>query len=134
MERIIFFDGICPLCNRFIKIVQRLDRKKVFRFSSLQSKTAAQKLTKITDTSDPLSLNSVVYFQDGQYYTQSEALYQILNNLAGPWKAIARVFKTLPKNWRDRIYLYVADNRYRWFGKLESCPLPSAKEKEFYLE
>lgn len=131
MERIIFFDGICPLCNRFIKIVHRLDRKKVFRFSSLQSKTATQKLNAIKD---PLELNSVIYFQNGKSYTKSDALEQILNNLGGLWSLLSYIFKVLPKSWRDHIYTYVAEHRYRWFGQLESCPIPSAEEKKFYLE
>lgn len=129
-EKIIFFDGVCPLCNRFIRIVQRLDSNKVFRFSSLQSRTAEQKLKGLL----PESSDSVVLWDGKELFTHSTAVCRIFFYLGGWWTFFSYFLAAWPIGIRDKAYHFVAKNRYRWFGKLDSCPIPTPEERSAYLD
>lgn len=130
MSRIIFFDGICSLCNRFVRLVYKFDKGKSFKFASLQSQTAVKLLPETDRNAD-----SVVYIdQDMKVYRKSGAILRIMFQIGGAWTLAALVFSALPVRLRDFIYDVVARNRYRIFGKLETCPLPTAQEKAYFLE
>ena len=129
MQRIIFFDGMCLLCNSFINYVFNNDKNRYFKYASLQSKTAAQ-LLPISD----LGLDTVVYIEDNKTYKQSTAVLRIMFHLGGFWSILSVVLAAIPTTIRDFFYNIVAKNRYHIFGKTDICRLPTAEEKAYFLE
>jgi len=129
-KKIIFFDGICGLCNASVAILIKLDVHDLFYFSPLQGVTFQRKDLNLT--SEVASQNSIVYFKEKQIYLKSDAVLQILIDLGGPWK-FAHLFFIIPKFIRDRGYELIALNRYRWFSTLDYCQLPSEEEKAKFL-
>lgn len=127
-RKIIFFDGICGLCNGFVDFILSIDKKKQFVFSPLQSDYArnhlAPELTR--------DLKSVVLLMNGQQYSKSDAVIRILNELGGIWK-FARIGRALPASLLNKTYDLMAENRYKLFGKQETCRLPSAEERERFI-
>ncbi|MBC7465436.1 MAG: thiol-disulfide oxidoreductase DCC family protein [Bdellovibrio sp.] len=129
MKRIIFFDGVCSLCNGFIDFILKRDQKKAFEFSSLQSQFARKILPP-----QNLSLDSIVLLEDQKVYTNSTAVLRILFEIGGGWNLFAVLASILPVWLRDRIYQTIARNRYKLFGKKDTCRLPSPEEKNRFLE
>lgn len=126
---IIFFDGVCGLCNRFVDAVLRADRKGVFRFAPLQGETAKALLTPLPDDDRTWS----VIYRDAQgTFRESEAVLRVLWRLGGWWKVLA-VLQCVPRPIRDSVYRMVARNRYRWFGKRAACRLPTPEERARFL-
>ncbi len=123
----ILFDGVCNLCNGFVQFVIRHDASGYFRFAALQSATGQALLAAhgqqglAATAADP---DSVVLVEDGRVYTHSTAVLRIAGHLGGRWR-LASVGWLLPRTWRDALYQYVARHRYRWFGRQESCLLPT---------
>ncbi len=127
---IILFDGVCNLCNTAIQFVIKHDPKEIFVFASLQSDIGQQILK---DNNLPLQqLNSFVLLQNGIIYTKSSAALKVAQQLSGIWKTLY-IFNIVPKFIRDGVYGFIAKNRYKWFGKNESCPLPSPQLKQRFL-
>lgn len=127
---IILFDGVCNLCNNTIDFIIKHDRKKWFRFASLQSETGERLKHKFHI---PPETDSIVFVHNSTFYIESEAALEIARLLPYPWK-LARVFKIVPRTLRDKVYRWIARNRYRWFGKRETCRLPTPKEKESFID
>jgi predicted DCC family thiol-disulfide oxidoreductase YuxK len=125
---IIFFDGICHLCNGFVDAVLRKDVQGHFQFAPLQGETAAKVLT----PEERSELASVILLQNGQKFTRSEAVLRILVSLGGVYRLFA-VGYFIPPFVRNAIYTWVAKNRYAWFGQREVCRLPNAEEKDRLL-
>jgi predicted DCC family thiol-disulfide oxidoreductase YuxK len=125
---IVFFDGVCGLCNGFVDRLMRWDRKHVLRYATLQGTTAAAQLP-ATHTQE---LSTIVYFDGRQVYTRSDAALRIVIRLGGAWK-LAGAFFVIPRFARDAVYNWVARNRYQWFGKHDSCRLPSPEERTLFL-
>lgn len=128
-SRIVFFDGVCNLCNHSVDFLIRKDKRLVFRYAPLQGTTALATLP--TKTIENLS--GMAYYRKGKTYLKSSAALMIANDLGGIYK-LAMVFWIVPKIIRDGIYSWVARNRYKWFGKKESCRLPTAEERELFLD
>lgn len=126
-KHIIFFDGDCLICNRFVQILLRIDRKNKFLFSSLQSEFAQNALKNI-----PKNIDSIVYLSETGSYIKSEAILRICKKLGFPY-ITCYLLKILPLSWRDALYDYFAKNRYRWFGKNEFCTIPSKSERERFI-
>lgn len=126
-RHIIFFDGDCLVCNRFVQILLRIDHRKKFLFSSLQSELAKTALTDI-----PKNIDSIVYLSPTGSYIKSEAVLKICKQLGFPY-ATCYLFKILPLKWRDALYDYFAKNRYQWFGKNEFCALPTKSERQRFI-
>lgn len=128
MKRIIFFDGVCPVCNGFVDYVLKKDSKNYFQFSSLQSEFTKSHL-------DPQhqSLDTVILMENEQVYLKSTAVLRILLQLGGHWTALAIFASVIPRVIRDMIYDLVAKNRYRVFGKYETCRMPTAEEKARFI-
>lgn len=122
---ILFFDGVCTLCNRSVDWVIRRDRQRVFRFASLQGETAKRL---VPDAAK--DLNSFVIWQNGVAWKRSDAVIRVLIGLRAPG---AKILGLVPRPLRDLVYALVAKNRYRWFGKHESCRLPTADERSRFL-
>lgn len=122
--KVIFFDGVCGLCNGFIDFVMKIDKDQKFHFSPLQSEYARQNLPEQMTT----DLKTVVY-KDGDHLSmKSDAVLKILQEIGGPWK-LAMMGKVLPRALRDSAYEMVAENRYKLFGKKETCRLPTPEER-----
>lgn len=127
-DRIVFFDGVCGLCNRFVDRVLRMDRRGGLRFAPLQGTTAATLLPAGTAA----GMDTVVYLREGRVLQRSEAALRILMDLGG-WRRMYGALFAVPRFLRDAVYEWVARNRYRWFGRREACRLPSAGERERFL-
>lgn len=128
-NHIIFFDGVCNLCNGAVNFVIDRDPDKFFKFAPLQSEEANKYLPK----ENLKELNSIVYFQNGKIHTKSSAALRIGRKLAGPVKLVY-VFIIFPPFIRDLIYDFIARNRYKWFGKKDTCRLPEPGIKERFLK
>ncbi len=133
---IVLYDGVCGLCNRLVQFVLKHDKQDVFRFASLQSELASTLLQR--HGLDPHDLDTVYVVVD---YTQpterlqarSDAILFLLGQLGGVWK-VAVLGKILPRPLRDMFYGLVARNRYRVFGKFDSCMLPALKHRAKFLD
>ena len=115
-SHILFFDGQCILCNSFIDILLKRDKKKKLRFATLQGTTA----NKLLDQSLTGSLDSVVFYSDGKIYQESSASLRALGHLGGLYK-LAMIILLVPPFIRNWVYKIISKNRYSWFGKLEEC-------------
>ena len=126
MKNIVFFDGVCNLCNFSVDLIIRLDKKKIFHFTSLQGNTAKQY--------DFKNLYSVIYVnKKGHIYDRSDAIIHIGAELFWFGK-IAFIFKICPKFIRDFFYNLIAKNRYRLFGKRDTCRMSSSEERDRFLD
>lgn len=125
---VIFFDGVCGLCNGFVDFVISHDKKNLFLFSPLQSDYAKKQLPSHL-TQD---LTSVVLIINGATYTKTNAVLRVMNELGGAWKVLT-IGHYLPTFLTNRIYDLVASNRYRLFGKKETCRLPTEEERQRFL-
>lgn len=119
-KHIVFVDGVCNLCNNFVKFINKRDKKNIFIFSSLQGKkyTNLQKIELVPKN----SLQFLVLFNqvENRYYVKSEAVRQIFRFLPY-YRFISYLFPLLPLSFKDKIYEFVANNRYKLFGKTEFC-------------
>ena len=131
---VILFDGVCNLCNGFVQFVIRHDPEERFRFAALQSEAARVLLTAhgLPLTALAAEPESVLLLSGGQLYSHSTAVLRIARQLGGVWQ-LAGVGWVLPRPWRDALYRFVARHRYRWFGRQESCMLPTPELKARFL-
>ena len=127
---ILLFDGVCHLCQGSVKFVLKRDRHERFRFAALQS-PAGQKLLREYGL-DPKVLNSLVLIEGGQSYQRSAGVLRLLKGLGGLW-SLLYVFILVPRPLRDAAYDLLARNRYRWFGRDESCLMPTADIRRRFL-
>lgn len=128
------FDGKCNLCNGAVQFMIDHERKPDLKFAPLQSDLAKQRLTEALgeETSKALVLgatgagdpDTIVVIEGGKAYTHSTAALHIAAHLKAPWRW-AVVFYVFPRFIRDAVYRFIARNRYRWFGKSESCRVPT---------
>ncbi|PLS09681.1 thiol-disulfide oxidoreductase DCC family protein [Neobacillus cucumis] len=130
MKGIILFDGECNLCNSSVQFILKRDPKGIFKFTSLQGKTGQSLLEKHGIKKD---VNSFVLIEGDKLSLRSTAALKVCKNLNGPWKWLS-ILLVVPPLVRDPIYNFIAVNRYKWFGKNESCWLPSPKWKSRFLE
>lgn len=130
-KKIILFDGVCNLCNQSIQTIIKRDTKDIFRFAPLQSDVARQIINERgIDTKD---LESVILIEPGvAYYHKSTAAIEIAKDLKGfSWLKYTRF---IPEGLRDSIYELIAKNRYKWFGKEESCMIPTPELEKLFLK
>ncbi len=125
---LILYDGVCGLCHRTVQFV--LPRSREIRFAPLQSRLAAELLKRCGLPGD--ERETVVFVERGRCYTLSTAVLKLLPHLSGGWPALS-VFLLVPRPLRDFAYRWVARNRYRWFGKLDSCRLPAPEQASRFL-
>lgn len=125
---IVFFDGVCGLCNGFVDRLIRWDRNKVLRYATLQGATAHTQLPKELTT----NLSTIVYYDGQRSWTKSGAALRALIRIGGLWK-LAAIFLLVPTVIRDVVYDLVARNRYQWFGRHETCRIPSPEERRLFL-
>ena len=128
---VIFFDGVCNLCNASVRFVIARDPRRYFRFASLQSDAALRILP--GRGHDPALLSSVVLLEGGRLYERSTAALRIARHLRGPWPALSLLL-VIPRPLRDFAYDRVANNRYRWFGRQDSCMVPTPALRDRFVE
>lgn len=126
---ILFFDGVCGLCNHFVDFLFIEDSQNIFMVATLQGKTAKKHLS----PEDYENLESVIVVDDGTKYKKSEAVLKTLFLIGGFWRLLV-ILKVFPQSFRDAIYGMIVKNRYRLFGKKESCRLPTSEERQRFLE
>lgn len=122
---VVFFDGLCGLCNRFVDFVLRHDSRGVFRFAPLQGETARALLAE----ADIRDLKTVVLSDGGHTYRKSTAVLRVLAGLGGFWRLVAALLWLVPWPLRDLGYVCVARTRYAIFGKKDSCRMPTPAER-----
>jgi predicted DCC family thiol-disulfide oxidoreductase YuxK len=128
--KILLFDGVCNFCDGTVQFVLKHDKKAVFKFASLQSDAGQQILS---HHSLPLSdFDSFVYVDADRVYLKSAAALHVLKELGGLFR-LTFLFIVIPRPIRDYVYSLLAKNRYKWFGKKESCTLPSPEERDRFL-
>lgn len=129
-QRVIFFDGVCNLCNSSVQFVIQHDQKDQFKFTALQGAYAKEMLPKFN--ADPEKLNTILLLEDDRLYTKSSAALRVTRKLNG-LIPLLYAFIIIPKFMRDWVYDGIAKNRYKWWGKQESCWVPTPELKcKFY--
>lgn len=130
-KKIILFDGVCNLCNSAVQFVIQHDKKDVFRFVALQSEIGQEILNHIGI--NQMNIDSIILYEPGvAYYYKSSAALEIAKNLSGFWH-LGTIFKIIPTGFSNKIYDYIAKNRYKWFGKMESCMLPTKELQSKFI-
>jgi len=127
-EKIVFFDGVCNLCNSAVDIIVSNDTKGSLKIASLQGETAKRYL----DPSAIKNLNSLIFYENGKLYEKSTGALKIARYMDFPWKILS-LFIIIPCFVRDPVYSLIAQNRYRLFGQKDSCRLPTNEEKQHFL-
>lgn len=127
-DRILFFDGVCNLCNSSVDFVIRRDKKRLVHFAPLQGNTA-----KGLGLFSENGFDSLVYYRFGEKLNKSEAALAIAKDIGGILH-LFRILYVIPKKIRDKMYDYVAKNRYKWFGKKSTCRIPSVQERALFLD
>lgn len=128
---IVFFDGMCGLCNKFVSFLFARDKKSLFKVAPLQGRTAEVRL--------PVSFREgvttlVVCTNDGKLLTRSDAVLFVLCHLGGVWTFWGKLGYVFPRFFRDAVYGTVAKTRYNFFGRLNSCRMPTPEEKTKFLD
>jgi len=130
-KKIILFDGVCNLCDSAVQFVIQHDTKDVFRFVALQSELGHQIIKHIGINTQ--NIDSIILYEPGiAYYYKSEAALQITRNLGGFFH-FGTIFKIIPTSIANQLYDYIAKNRYKWYGKKESCMIPTTELKAKFL-
>ncbi len=125
-KKILLFDGVCNLCNNAINFVIKRDKANIFKFATLQSKEAQDLGFTAID------MNSIILIDGDKKYSKSTAALHIAKHLSGGYPLLY-AFMVFPKFFRDWIYDIIAKNRYKWFGKKESCMIPTPELQDKFL-
>lgn len=127
---IIVFDGICVLCNGWVRFLLKRDHRQRYRFVAMQ--TDAGRALLAAHGLDPDDPASFLLVENGRAWTDTDAIVRVLGDLGGPWRGAAAM-RLLPKWLRDRLYRRVARNRYRWFGTTV-CHVPTEAQRARFLD
>ncbi|MFZ0773747.1 MAG: DCC1-like thiol-disulfide oxidoreductase family protein [Candidatus Sulfotelmatobacter sp.] len=136
---IVLYDGVCGFCNRFVQFILRRDHNAIFRFASLQGALASGVLARHGLSPSDLDTVYVVVNLDSQgpnelVLSRSDAVLFVLKQLGAVCSSAALLLQLLPKFFRDFAYNAVARHRYRIFGRFETCVLPSAQDRNRFLD
>jgi predicted DCC family thiol-disulfide oxidoreductase YuxK len=134
---ILFYDGVCGLCNSLVQFLLRHDKHGRLRFASLQSDFAEQVLRRHGfDPKDLDTLHVVENYDqpDERLFQRSDAVLRASRELGGHWTVLATIARIVPRPLRDIAYRFVAQNRYRVFGKYETCMLPDPNQRSRFLD
>jgi predicted DCC family thiol-disulfide oxidoreductase YuxK len=127
-QPVLYFDGVCNLCNNAVQFIIRHDKKKMFLFASLQSAAGKQALQHFRGKAP----DSLILHYKGQYFTKSAAVLYTFKLLGGFW-ALFYAAIIIPRFLRDSLYGLVADKRYKWFGKQNECMIPTPELMNRFL-
>jgi len=128
---VVLFDGQCNFCDGTVRWILRRDTRKQFRFAWLQSDYGRRALERLGLVQEPLG--TLILLEDNQAYLRSTAALRILRLLPGFWPWLYPLI-VIPRPIRDAVYRFIARNRYRWFGRKETCTLPSDEVKDRFIE
>jgi predicted DCC family thiol-disulfide oxidoreductase YuxK len=126
---IVFFDGVCGLCNAWVDFLLRVDKKDRLRFAPLQGESARAQVPAALRS----GLETLVVLDERGIAARFEAVLRICEKLGRPWSVLAAVGRGIPRRAQDRLYDAVAARRYRWFGKRATCRVPGPGERERFL-
>jgi predicted DCC family thiol-disulfide oxidoreductase YuxK len=127
---IVFFDGVCGLCNASVDFLIREDTTARLKYSPLQGET----IKKYSSNVDIKNLNTLYVWNGERMLSKSEAWVWLMSNLGGLWTLLSISLKIVPLSVLDLIYDYIARNRYKFFGQRDTCRLPSATERKLFLD
>jgi predicted DCC family thiol-disulfide oxidoreductase YuxK len=128
-ESVILFDGVCNLCNAWVRFVIERDPHAHFAFAPLGSDAANDLLRERQST---VTSDSIILVEKDAIYDQSTAALRIARRLSGGW-SLTSVFLVVPRILRDAVYQLIARNRYRWFGRRSSCMIPTPELRARFL-
>lgn len=126
---VMFFDGECIFCIKALQFFMKIDKQEALRYTTLQSdegKMVREFLGLSTD------IDSVVLIDKGEFYTKSDVTFQTFKHLGQPYRALS-IIRILPRFFRDFFYDLTARNRYKIFGKRDTCIIPNASQKHLFL-
>jgi predicted DCC family thiol-disulfide oxidoreductase YuxK len=129
-EQIVFFDGVCNLCNKSVDFIIRHDHHKRFKFAPIQGKTAKEKLP----AEAIAEMNSIIFFDNRRLYYRAEAALMISKYMGAAGGLLARIGLLIPTFISNKVYEMVAANRYKLFGRRETCRVPTAEERARFLD
>lgn len=127
---VVLFDGVCNFCDSSVQFIIKRDPASYFTFASMQGNKGQELLRQHHLTG---YLGSLVLIENGKLYLKSTAALRICKNLKGLWK-IGYLFLAVPAPLRNILYNFIANHRYKWFGKKESCTLPSPEKRNRFLD
>lgn len=128
--KVVYFDGVCNVCNRFVDFLIRRDRHGRLKYAPLQGSSARAQIP--AEYVDEVS-TIVMQDEQGRVFTKSSAAIRAIAALGGPY-SLMWIFLLVPRSIRDFVYQWVADHRYLWFGKRNVCRLPTPAERERFLD
>lgn len=128
---LVFFDGVCNLCNGTVQFLLKIDTRRRLQFGSLHGETAKQILPKYQISPD--TLNSIVFIHQNKVHTESNAVLEIFRVIGGLW-AILYIFIIIPAFIRNALYKLIARYRYEWFGKKKECIIPYPELRNRFID
>lgn len=131
-KKIILFDGLCNLCDATVQFIIKRDTKDVFRFVSLQSDLGCELLQKLP-IEFQLTDSVFLYESEKVFFYKSQAVFEIVKSIGGIYYCLL-IFKLLPNTITNAVYDFIAKNRYEWFGKKESCLVPTKELESKFLK
>ena len=126
---ILFFDGLCNFCNGFVKFVLRYDKESTVKFCALQEEGGKLVRQELGIGED---LETALILYKGKFYRDSDVSFFLFNHIGGWWK-ILNVFRILPLSFRNYVYALIARNRYKWFGKRDTCMIPRPEDHKRFI-
>ncbi|HTB76223.1 MAG TPA: DCC1-like thiol-disulfide oxidoreductase family protein [Polyangiaceae bacterium] len=130
---VVLFDGVCNVCNRSVNFIIDRDPHARLRFAALQSGAARRILEGLGRTIPPGDPDTIVLVDRSRLYEQSAAMLRIARHMRGAWPLLC-AFLVIPRPLRDAVYRWAAARRYRWFGKSDSCRIPTQDLRARFLE
>lgn len=131
MSQIVVFDAQCLLCNGWVQFLLKHDKRRQFQFAAIQGQLGRTLLTNAGLQVE--GLQTLLLVKGDQSWQHTEAILRIVHALGWPWR-IAGLLRLVPAPLRDRLYRWVARNRYRWFGRSEQCLLPQPGDADRFLD
>ena len=125
-KKLIIFDGVCVFCNKSLDLLMKLDKNKIFKYTSLQGE-----YIKTLDIQE--GIDSIIFYENGKLYYKSTAILKIFRALGGIW-IVTNILYIIPVCIRDFIYDFIAKYRYKIFGKREYCRVVNEEEKKLFLD
>lgn len=129
---VLLFDGVCNLCNGAVNVLIDADPDAYFRLATLQS-DAARPYLQAFDLNPEAAMDSVILIENGRLYTRSTAVLRVARRLDAPW-SLLWAFIAVPRPVRDWVYDRVAASRYQWFGRRDTCRMPTPDVRAHFLE
>ncbi|MGV8137766.1 MAG: thiol-disulfide oxidoreductase DCC family protein [Mangrovibacterium sp.] len=128
-KSLILFDGYCHMCSRVVQLILKFDRNKMFLFAPLESDAGLFWKGK---RQIPESVDSIILIEENCFLIKSDAVLKIARQLGGLFKFLL-IFRVIPQSWRNRVYDLIARNRFRWFGRRESCMMPTKEQRKRFI-